>query len=159
MPKLMDAVAGELDYEYGWCRTVSVEFLGKTRSIQLAFSGEEDRELDEGQRVAFLAFWSSRERLLSEAEAAIFEHYRSVRPGVLARVSADTGEKMAPPVERTQDLDRVVRLETLFFPDDFGSGKRGAGLLADCSWDPALGLAVRFEDEHIVDVGPQDIVL
>ncbi|MBO9664192.1 hypothetical protein [Dokdonella sp.] len=159
MPKLIDAVAGELDYEYGWCRTVSVEFLGKTRSIQLAFSGEEDRELDEGQREAFSAFWSSKERLLSDAEAAIFEHYQSIRPDVLARVSADVREEMAPPVERTEDLDRVVRLETLFFPDDFGSGKRVAGLLADCSWDPALGLAVRFEDERVVEVGPQDIVL
>lgn len=72
---------------------------------------------------------------------------------------ADEADEAAPLVESANDLRAIVRLNTLFFPEDFGSGKRVAGLLADCSWDPALGLAVRFEDERIVGVGPQDIVL
>jgi hypothetical protein len=159
MPKLIDAVAGSLEYDYGWCRPVSVEFLGEPCSIKLAFSGDEGQELDPGQRDAFAAFWSSRERLFSDAEAAILSHYQSIRPDVLARVPVDVAERVAPPVEQVSDLRRIVRLEAVFFPEDLGSGRRVAGLLADCSWDPSLGLAVRFEDEQIVDVGPQDIVL
>jgi len=159
MPKLLDAIAGEFDYRYGWCRSVSVLFFGERCSIELAFAGDADRELDEGQREAFSAFWPSRDRWLSNAEAAILSHYPSIRADVSARMPSDMAEKIAPAIERTTDLRHIVRLKTLFFPEDFGSGKRVAGLLADCSWDPALGLAVRFEDERIVGVGPQDIVL
>ena len=159
MPKLLDGIVGEFDYEYGWCRPVSVLFFGETRSIELAFAGDADRELDAGQREAFSAFWPSKERLLSNAEAAIASHYDSIRLDVRARMPADEADEAAPLVESANDLRAIVRLNTLFFPEDFGSGKRVAGLLADCSWDPALGLAVRFEDERIVGVGPQDIVL
>jgi hypothetical protein len=159
MPKLLDAIAGELDYEYGWCRPVSVLFFGERCSIELAFAGDADRELDAGQREAFSAFWPSKDRWLSNAEAAILSHYHSIRPGVRSRLPSDAAEKVAPLIEKTNDLRAIVRLKTLFFPEDFGSGKRVAGLLADCSWEPALGLAVRFEDERIADVGPQDIVL
>ena len=159
MPKLLDGIAGEFDYEYGWCRPVSVLFFGETRSIELAFAGDADRELDAGQREAFSAFWPSKERWLSNAEAAIASHYDSIRPDVRARMPAEEADEVAPLVESANDLRAIVRLNTLFFPEDFGSGKRVAGLLADCSWDPALGLAVRFEDERIVGVGPQDIVL
>jgi hypothetical protein len=159
MSKLLDAVAGSLEYDYGWCRPVSVVFLGEPCSIKLAFSADEDRELDPGQREAFAAFWRSRERLLSKAEAAILLHYQSIRPGILERISVDAVEGMAPLVEKASDLRRIVRLEAVFFPEDFGSGKRVVGLLANCSWDPSLGLAVRFENEQVAGVGPQDIVL
>lgn len=159
MSELVDVVVGTLEYDYGWCRSASVEFLGEACSVKLAFAGDEDRELDPGQRDAFAAFWSSRDRLLSEAEAAILSHYQTVRPDVLARVPADVAEKVAPSVGQVRDLRRIVRLDSLFFPEDFGSGRRVVGLLADCSWEPSLGLAVRFEDEQVVEVGPQDIVL
>jgi hypothetical protein len=159
MTELVDVVAGNLEYDYGWCRPASVEFLGETCPIKLAFAGDEDRALDEGQREAFTAFWSSKDRLLAEAGAAILSHYQAVRPDVLARVPADVAERIAPPVGQVTDLRRIVRLDSLFFPEDFGSGRRVVGLLADCSWEPSLGLAVRFEDEQTVDVGPQDIVL
>lgn len=159
MAKLIDAVAGALEYDYGWCRQVNVNFCGESCAIKLAFAGDEDQELDPGQRDAFAAFWSLRDTLLSNAGTAILSHYKDVRSGVLARITEDDAKESAPLVENTSDLNRIVRLESLFFPEDFGTGARVAGLLAECSWDPSLGLAVRFEDEQIVGVGPQDIVL
>ncbi|WP_407665834.1 DUF6985 domain-containing protein [Mycolicibacterium aubagnense] len=33
------------------------------------------------------------------------------------------------------------------------------GLLFDCTWEPELGVAVKFVDETVAEVGPQDIVL
>ena len=159
MLELIDAVAGRLEFDYGWCRPVYVDFLGHSSLIKIVFSGDEDRGLDPGQQDAFARFWSSKERLLSEAEIAILEYYQSIRVDVRSRVPTEVAEIEAPPIEKISDLGRVVRLDAIFFPEDFGSGKRVAGLLADCSWDPSLGLAVRFEDESIVGVGPQDIVL
>jgi hypothetical protein len=37
--------------------------------------------------------------------------------------------------------------------------ERVVGLLFDCSWDVSLGLAVKFINEHLSEVGTQDIVL
>jgi len=159
MATLIDPVAGALIYDYGWCRPVSVEMFGVEYLVKLSFVGDEDRDLDPGQREAFSAFWSLRHLLLLDAQTALFSHYQSIRPEVLSRVSAEVADQLAPLIESTNDLLQIVRPQTLFFPEDFGSGRRVVGLLTDCNWDPSLGLAVRFENERIVGVGPQDIVL
>lgn len=159
MSTLIDGVVGTLEYDYGWCRATVVEFLGENCAVKIVFAGDEDRPLDDGQRDAFVEFWSSNKKLMLEAEASILRHYQMIRSDVLARLSEGDATRIAPLAIRASDLRGIVRLETIFFPEDFGGGKRVAGLLADCSWDPGLGLAVRFEDERVVDVGPQDIVL
>nr|WP_241010983.1 hypothetical protein [Mycobacterium gordonae] len=57
-------------------------------------------------------------------------------------------------------------LSTLVAPDFFQvplprrcSTDRVVALMYSCSWDVELGLAVKFVNESIVEVGPQNIVL
>lgn len=159
MTKLVDEIAGELDYDSGWCRSLSIIFFAEVVAIQLAFAADETEELEPIQREAFAEFWKSKDRLLRQAEAAIFSYYQSIRADILARVPKDSADTLAPRITSQDDLRAIVRLETLYFPEGFRNERRIAGLLAGCAWDPALGLAVRFEDEKIVDVGPQDILL
>lgn len=159
MNSLVDEVAGVLEFEDGWWRQVSVNLFGEDQCIKLTFDGDIGEDLEQGQRDAFGRFWGLREQLLSDAENAICEHYRSIRDDVRERVGVDSSDEAAPAIDAVNDLRRIVQLRYIYIPYAFDPMRRVVGLLADCSWDPSLGLAVRFENERIVGVGPQDIVL
>lgn len=159
MKNLVDEVAGVLEFEGGWWRPINVHFFGDEQCIKLSFDGDVGEPLEHGQRDAFQKFWGQREQLLSDAESAICEHYLKIRDDVRERVGVDSSDEAAPTIGAINDLRRIVQLRYIYVPYAFDPMRRVVGLLADCSWDPSLGLAVRFENERIVEVGPQDIVL
>lgn len=48
-----DAIFGELEYEYGWSRVITLDFFGYTAELDLIIDGEEDEQFDEGQYTAY----------------------------------------------------------------------------------------------------------
>jgi hypothetical protein len=53
----------------------------------------------------------------------------------------------------------LIELNQIIFPYSFGEDIRKVGLLLNCTWEPEHGLALKFENEMVVEVGYQDIVL
>ncbi len=159
MKKLKDSILGDLSYEYGWTRPYSCIFLGKKVSVNLAISCDEGDEIEYSQREAFLRFDEKVDLFLAQAEGAIFDYYQNNCEECRARFGAEFADELAPIIHSQSQLDTIVLPTEIIIKQSFGSNKRIVGLLYDCSWEPSLGLAVKFVDECLEEVGIQDIVL
>lgn len=154
-----DEILGELEYEYGWTRDYVVTIFGQIHQIRLIISCFDDEEIEACQREAFARFEARNVELLALAETAIFNYYNEIVEDIRARVGVEFADKMAPRVTKIGDLASLVQPEALIVQEAFGQEKRIVGLLLTCVWDTSLGLAVKFVNEQIEDVGTQDIVL
>lgn len=66
---------------------------------------------------------------------------------------------MAPTISTKDEIANIVEPKQLIFPMVFDEDVSHVGLLLECTWEPEHGLAVKIEDEEIIEVGFQDIVL
>jgi hypothetical protein len=96
---------------------------------------------------------------LNLAEDAILNYYFEVYEDYRQRLIEKFADKMAPILSTKDEIADIVEPKQLIFPMVFEEEVRQVGLLLECSWEPEHGLAVKFEDEEIVEVGFQDIVL
>ena len=156
---LSDPILGKLSYDYGWVREYPVDFLGETHLLRLVFACDEGASIEATQRDAFRRFDAEKKSLLSHAETAIFTHYRSVCEEKRTQFGAEYADAWAPRISEQYQLGKLVRPTELIVQETFGSPERVVGLLLECTWEPSLGVAVKFVDEEVFDVGPQDIVL
>ena len=74
-------------------------------------------------------------------------------------VEAEEADKIAPIIENKEELGNLVEPTQLIVRRVRNNGIRRLGLLFDCTWNIEHGLAVKIEDEEVVEVGFQDIVL
>lgn len=153
-----DDVLGELHYRHGWVRRYSIGLFGREWEVELLVPCDPGHAIEEVQREAFRRFDGARARLLSLAEETLLAYYLGLRDGYSARLG-DLALAMVPPVRARADLARLVEPEAVIVQDPLGSLDRVVGLLCSCSWDPQLGVAVKFVNEVVSDVGVQDIVL
>lgn len=156
---LSDDVIGNLRFDNGWCRDFEVEFLGCSQGVVLCFSGDPELPLEDAQRAAFRQFSIKCAELLRGASEALLHYYQEQQPRIRARYVDSEFSKVAPEVCNQEGLRSLVKLKEIFFPEDFGGGRLVFGLLLDCSWDPARGVGIRFEDGALVEIGSQDVVL
>lgn len=56
-------------------------------------------------------------------------------------------------------MGKLVRPTDVIVQETLGAPNRVVGLLLDCTWEQSLGVAVKFLNEEVSEVGPQDIVL
>lgn len=154
-----DVTFGNVDYEYGWRGLYSYSIFGKTYSVTLVVPCDEGEEVEPTQREAFIQFERAKDRLADAAASAAYDYYLKIADEVRGRVGAESAAEIAPAIEKIDDLATIVTPTELLIQQSYESDDRIIGLLFDCSWEPSLGLAVRIENEHIVEVGTQDIVL
>jgi len=156
---MIDKTFGEIDYEYGWKGSYAYSIFGKDHAVTLVVPCDEGEEIEPAQREAFVRFEQAKDSLTSAAARAILDHYQDIAEEVRERVGPAAAADVAPVITSVDELARIVSPTEFLVQQSFGSGERIIGLLFDCSWDPSLGLAVKFEDEQVVEVGNQDIVL
>lgn len=152
-------ILGELDYEFGWRRDYEYRLFGITFPITLVVPGDEGDAIEPAQVEAFLGFERMKDRSPDLVLSAIFDHYLSIVDERRAMAGAELADEIAPLVTERHQLVSLVKPTELVIQETFGSNERVVGLLFDCRWAPSLGLAVRFVNETIEEVGPQDIVL
>lgn len=156
---MKDSVLGELSYDYGWSRPYSLEFLGKSYPVRLFIPCDEGSDIEIAQRNAFENFEKNIHKLLEDAEEAVFHYYKTICDEYRERLGVEYADEKAPVVASKREMKGVLTPKEVILQESFGSGSRIVGLLFDCTWDPALGLAVKIIDEVVDEVGPQDIVL
>ncbi|CQR55775.1 hypothetical protein PRIO_3372 [Paenibacillus riograndensis SBR5] len=118
-----------------------------------------DAEFEDAQIIAYKFFFRNMNELLMNAEDEILKYYLEVIEEYRERLGEKFADKMAPVISNKEELSKLIEPKRLLFPMVFDERVRQVGLLLESTWEPEHGLAVKFEDEKIVEVGYQDIVL
>jgi hypothetical protein len=137
--------------------TVTIRLFGETHVVPLHIHPFDDSQITDLQKGSFTFFMHDSSRLLSEAELRILAYYRAVCDEY-RDMFEELADERAPRVSGVDGLKSIVSVESLLVPPAFcfASGKRIINLLLQCTWDE-LGLAVKFIDNEIAQVGSQDI--
>jgi hypothetical protein len=154
-----DITFGNLTYEDGWVGAYSYVFFGDTVTVKLFVPCDEGDDIENAQRAAFTRFDTAKSRLVSQAQHAIYEYYLSIVDEYRERLGSEFADTRAPILSAEDDIRKLVTPTELIVQQSLGTEERVIGLLFDCSWEPSLGLAVKFVDETIDEAGTQDIVL
>jgi hypothetical protein len=112
----------DLVFDYGWKKTISIQFQGKRQDIELVFDAYKGEEVNEKQRLSYEKFEHSQSLYEKQAEQ-LLDNYIKVN----------------------QLRDVSIKLKTLLIKHngDFG-------FLADCSWDIENGIAIILKSEPSV---------
>lgn len=159
MKQIKHEIFGELSYEYGWKREIKVNLFGDEIILTLIVDGDDDADFEGAQVSAYQQFFSVKDSLLKEAENSILQYYLEVYKDYRQRLGDKFADKMAPISSTKDEISKIVKPKQLMFPMVFNDDVRQVGLLLECTWEPEHGLAVKFENEKVVEVGFQDIVL
>jgi hypothetical protein len=154
-----DTLFGAMTYDSRWVGRYSYRLFGKLVNVRLVVPCDEGDEIEPAQREAFSAFNAKRDELTMQAEAAIFTYYQNEVKGWRHQFGAESADRMAPVINQPAELASLIEATDIIIRRTYSSADRVIGLLFSCSWDPELGLAVKFLNEAIEEVGPQDIVL
>ena len=156
---MQDTLFGAMTYDSRWVGRYSYELFGKVVNVKLVVPCDEGDEIEPAQREAFSAFNAMRDELTKQAEAAIFTYYQSEVDEWRDQVGEESADSLAPLISQPAELASLIEATDIIIQRTYDSEDRVVGLLFSCSWDPELGLAVKFLNEEIEEVGPQDIVL
>jgi hypothetical protein len=154
-----DKVFGEIDYEYGWFRNYTYKIFDTEAKIKLVIPCDEGQEIEPAQKDAFIRFDSNKNDMAASAEKAIFSYYLGIVDEYREKLGVEFADELAPKIDKPDHLALLVKPTEIIFQQSFSSQDRIVGLLFTCAWEPELGLAVKFVNELIEDVGTQDIVL
>jgi hypothetical protein len=158
MNLIKDEAFGELRFEHLWVGDYRLQLFGREYPVRLLVEGDEGVPVEPAQREAYLRFEKRKDQLLKQAEDALFAHYQEVAPEYRAQFGRRADE-LAPELRDKQELARLVEPKEIFFQESYKPDRRVVGLLLECSWEPELGVAVKFVNEAVDEVGPQDIVI
>jgi hypothetical protein len=159
MKIIRDSIFGEISYDYGWVRTYTIQFFGEEVAVELIVPCVEGDEIEQAQYSGFSDFDNNNALYMQLTEAAIFEYYLSVYEECGERFGKDLSDELAPALRNKVELKRLVQPIQVIIQQSFGADDRVVGLLFSASWEPELGLAVKFLNGKIDKIGTQDIVL
>lgn len=159
MRVLDDPIVGRIAYvRFFWEREEALHLFGRDYLVRLRFRGDEESPIKEVQRRAYAGFDGRRHVLLAEAGVAAHRYYEQIAPEY-REMLGDDAESRVPVMATVNDLAAIVTPTHLMFPRAVKDDERIVGLVCDCSWEPGLGLGIKFVNEVVAEVGTQDIVL
>lgn len=139
-----------------WERTIELTLFGQVQELQLAVNGNYADGFEMIQQDAYKRFTRKQKSLLRAAEKALFDYYHEYCEEYRDRFG-EFADEWAPIVKTRSEFARIVKPSSLYFP--WATSSRTVGLLLECTWDTSHGLAVKFVDEEVAEVGSQDIVI
>lgn len=155
-----DATFGDLVHLAGdgWTRPLQMKIFARDWESSLTVDLDPEDGIEENQRLAFAFFVKNVAKIAAVSEKAIFKYYQSVCGDYRGRHGIKTAnDRRMPLVKSIADMFRLVELESVVFP--YVRPRPTFGILCQCTWEEEHGLAVRFEDGKVAEVGFQDIVL
>ena len=152
-------ILGELYYDYGWYKEIELTLFGKLQKMELIIESEEDAQFETAQIEAYKKFIQNKDKLLKKCEKDTYKYYQEVNSDYRDRFSDEFKDKMVPIIKTQNDLNNLIKPKQLLFPMVFGREIREFGVLCECTWDVEHGLAVKYQNEEIVEIGYQDIII
>lgn len=151
-----DSIFGEMEFKYGWRRKEIFEIWGKKHEVTLVVSGSENKPILVTQKEAYMNFIKFDKVKISDIENAIYSYYLSVCDEY-RNMLEDDADECAPLIGEVKELEKLVKpieLVVLKIKD-----VQEIGIIFECTWDIDAGLAVRIENDKIINVGTQHIAL
>lgn len=152
-------VFGELYYDYGWYKEIELNLFGKLQKMELIIENEEDEQFEEIQIEAYKKFIQNKDELLKRCEEETYKYYQEVISDYRDRFRDEVKDKLAPIIKGQVDLNSLIEPKQLLFPMVFGREIREFGILCECTWEIEHGLAIKYQNEEVVEVGYQDIII
>lgn len=161
--ELSDEVLGDLTlWLRAWARPITYRIFGVDQSMRLLVYAGEGKDILDCQKEAFKNFMASGPKLTRAIEERILEHYLSEAPELRERTGPEFSASNIPEIRDPSELNQLLNpldLSILYPLSQNRDKDRIVGISFDCSWAPDLGLAVRIENEAIVQIGPHEIIL
>lgn len=153
-----DEILGTLEYGVNWEKPYTIKIFNNEVEVVLSIEGEEDDEIEAGQKESFLQFYNNIEAVMFDAEYKLFEYYKNNFSIFRERINEELRDTMIPLIRSKDELGNFVKPYMIRFPYTFGKDIKVFGILFDCPWDDEAGVAVKFENDRI-SVGKDDIIL
>ena len=154
--KINDPVFGKLEYDYMWSRDTPIIFFGNEVEIVLMVKGDESGLFDEEQYVAYNSLIQNWERLQQVFLQSILDYYTQERHDLGYNIESN---KNYPLVETTDQILEMISLDGIVVPyGDIFEG-RDIGITFNCTWDVENGFGLRLLNEHVTEVGYQDVAI
>ncbi|MEN3225150.1 MULTISPECIES: DUF6985 domain-containing protein [Mycolicibacterium] len=159
---MTDTVLGAIAYSEpgGWEGTYTILFLGREVTVRMALGGWDEADPVEAvQREAVEQFTARKAELCGQADDALYAEYLQRQPELREQFGGDA-DRLMPIIDGKEGLSALVTPDFFQVPlPRRGLTDRVVALMYNCSWDVELGLAVKFVNEAVAEVGPQNIVL
>jgi hypothetical protein len=157
---ISDKLFGTLTHSAGdgWKRPIELTIFNRLCTGYLIVLIDPNSGIEQNRLVAYEAFHAQINDVIGATEKAILDYYQSIcieyreRRGIV-----DSDDSSMPIIASIQDVSRLVKFEGVFFP--YARPRPILGMLFKCTWEEEHGLAVKFENGQVTDVGFQDIVL
>lgn len=151
-----DAIFGELEYDYGWSRVITIDFFGNAIEIELIIDGEEDGQFDEGQYTAYQSLMKNWNDLQLNLLNSILIYYKQKRQELGYDIELSENY---PIVETTDQILEMISLDGIVVPYADIFQARHIGIIFNCTWDTENGLGLRLLNEKVTEVGYQDVAI
>lgn len=151
-----DPIFGELDYNFVWSRNIVLQFLGEEVEVSLLIDGEEDGRFDEKQYTSYQTLVQNWQLIQLDLMQPMLDYYKQKRHELGYDIIFNENY---PHVETTEQLMKMVTLDSIVVPYGEINEERDIGILFNCRWDLENGLGLRLLDEKVVDIGYQDVAI
>ncbi|PEP45443.1 DUF6985 domain-containing protein, partial [Bacillus pseudomycoides] len=122
MKKINHKLFGELIYDGYWTGKQKIAILGHDKIVPLTIDGEEHDVFSAIQEEAYSKFIADTNRLIQEAEQAIFEYYQEECLEYRAMLGDESADEIVPIITTTQQLGKLVDPIGLTILPDFEDG-------------------------------------
>lgn len=146
-------IFGEISYDQGWYKFISIEIFGAIQEIEVVIDAEENGEFFDYQIAAYQKFFKDIGEQVKKIEEAVYNYYNENK----SNFNLDTPSFSR--IEKIDDMKKLVKFEQIVIPLFMEENTREVGVLGECVWEEEHGIGIKFIDETVVDVGFQDIVL
>lgn len=151
-----DPIFGELEYDYGWAKDITIHFFGKETEIDLMVDGEEDGKFEEDQYVAYTSLMQNWELVQKNFLQSILDYYKQERQELGYDIEINENY---PLVETIDKILEMIRLDGIVVPYAGIFDGRDIGITFNCTWDTENGLGIRLLNEKVTEVGYQDVAI
>ena len=156
---MIDDIFGELTYEYGWQGSTTLNFGGKSCTVELLVRGEEDEPIAEAQKQAYLHFmekWPTLERPMLEALVRYYNEEERFSYGPDPKEEPEEYAAWWPEINTPETMAQAVTPESIVVDDYMQKKGRLVYLLFHRIWGGEdlddNGVAVAFLNEEIQEI-------
>ncbi|MDL2432340.1 hypothetical protein PAN94_03805 [Streptococcus sp. SC1] len=158
--KLNHQIFGNIDFNNGWTRPISITIFGKEHVLEINIDAEEDAEFEVNQEKAYTFFQEHLDEIVTEVNSAILSYYnREISNIVSSFTNLAEKQSFLNKIRDDQQIYSLLQPKQIMFPLTFDESVEEFGFLCDCDWDKENGIGIKFTNGLLSEIGYQDILL
>lgn len=161
---MFDEIFGELILDYDYVAKKESIFLGNSHEVEIRIAVEEDNEITQVQRDAYVVLMQNWEEMQQKIASAILQYYNEQEKGAYGPDDEDEFAEWWPDISTVDELAKKIHLNAIVIREEYImelNGENSIYVLFDCDWGGEdlddNGVAVLIEDGEVSEVGYKDI--